>query len=219
MLTIHGVTRSRASRVVWLCHELDLPFRQVPVIQAYRIGNADAPDAPPNTRSPDFLALSPAGAIPVIEDEGLVLSESLAITLHLARKHGGPAGPQDYAEDALMTQWSIYGATAIEPDALTILMLHNRGTLQSADDVGIVADAAERLVRPLKVLEDHLATHAYLVGGRFTVADLNLAEIVRYAQGHGALMEGLPAIRAWLSACQDRPAFQAMWAARMAEPE
>ena len=63
MLTIHGVTRSRASRVVWLCHELDLPFRQVPVIQAYRIGNADAPDAPPNTRSPDFLALSPAGAI------------------------------------------------------------------------------------------------------------------------------------------------------------
>ncbi|WP_042244364.1 glutathione S-transferase family protein [Paracoccus sp. PAMC 22219] len=219
MLTIHGVTRSRASRVVWLCHELDLPFRQVPVIQAYRIGNADAPDAAPNTRSPDFLELSPAGAIPVIEDEGLVLSESLAITLHLARKHGGPTGPQDYAEDALMTQWSIYGATAIEPDALTILMLHNRGTLQSADDVGIVADASERLVRPLKVLEDHLATHAYLVGGRFTVADLNLAEIVRYAQGHGALMEGFPAIRAWLSACQDRPAFQAMWAARMAEPE
>ena len=82
--------------------------------------------------------------------------------------------------------------------------------------MGIVADAAERLVRPLKVLEDHLATHAYLVGGRFTVADLNLAEIVRYAQGHGALMEGFPAIRAWLSACQDRPAFQAMWAARMA---
>lgn len=33
MLTLYGVTRSRASRVVWLCYELDLPFRQVPVIR------------------------------------------------------------------------------------------------------------------------------------------------------------------------------------------
>ena len=213
MLTVHGVTRSRASRVIWLCHELDLPFRQVPVIQAYRIADAEAPDAPANTKSPDFLALSPAGAIPVIEDEGLVLSESLAITLHLARKHGGPAGPQDYAEDALMTQWSLYGATAIEPDALTILMLG-----QSADDAEIVAEAAARLARPLAVVEEHLATHAYLVGGRFTVADLNLAEIIRYAQGDAALMARHPAISAWLAACQDRPAFKTMWAARMAEP-
>lgn len=218
MLTIHGVTRSRASRIIWLCHELDLPFRQVPVIQAYRIGNARDADAPLNTQSPDFLALSPAGAIPVIEDEGLVLSESLACTLHLARKHGGPAGPQDYAEDALMGQWTLYGATAIEPDALTVMML-SRAASPSPDDAAIIADAAERLVRPLKVLEDHLAIHAYLVGGRFTVADLNMAEMVRYAAGHAALMEPFPAIRAWLSACQDRPAFKAMWAARLAEPE
>ncbi|QBX34441.1 glutathione S-transferase family protein [Paracoccus liaowanqingii] len=218
MLILHGVTRSRASRVIWLCHELDLPFRQVPVIQAYRLADAEAEDAPLNTRSLDFLALSPAGAIPVIEDEGLVLTESLACTLHLARKHGGPTGPQDYAEDALMGQWSFYGATAIEPDALTVLYLHDR-TLSEPEDAGLVAEAAERLVRPLKVLEDHLATHAYLIGGRFTVADLNMAEIVRYAQNYGPLMEPFPAIRAWLSACQDRPAFQAMWAARLAEPE
>ncbi|WP_265501675.1 glutathione S-transferase family protein [Paracoccus beibuensis] len=219
MLTIHGVTRSRASRVIWLCHELDLPFRQVPVIQAYRIADADAADAPPNTRSPGFLALSPAGAIPVIEDEGLVLSESLAITLHLARKHGTDIGPQDYAEDALMGQWSFFGATAIEPDALTILMLHNRGTLQEADDAGLVAEAAERLVRPLKVVDDHLAEHGHLVGGRFTVADLNMAEIVRYAQSHGALLEPFVALRTWLKTCQDRPAFHKMWQDRLSEPE
>ena len=74
MLTIHGVTRSRASRVIWLCHELDLPFRQVPVIQAYRLPFPDAADAALNTRSAAFLALSPAGSIPVIEDDVLVLS-------------------------------------------------------------------------------------------------------------------------------------------------
>lgn len=220
MLTIHGVTRSRASRVIWLCHELDLPFRQVPVIQAYRLPFPDAPDAALNTRSAAFLALSPAGAIPVIEDEGLVLSESLACTLHLARKHAaGGIGPSDLAEDALMQQWSFFGATAIEPDALTLLFLHGRGQAQPGEDAALIASAAERLVRPMKVIEDHLATQAHAVGGRFTVADLNLAEIVRYAQGYGPLMEQFPAVTAWLADCQARPAFQRMWQARLAEPE
>ena len=169
-----------------------------------------------NTRSPAFLALSPAGAIPVIEDDGLVLSESLACTLHLARKHGGDLAPRDAAEEALMLQWSFYAATAIEPDALTIMMLHT-GREQSGEDATLIADAAERLVRPMKVLEDHLATHGHLVGGRFTVADLNVAEIVRYAEGYGELMSQFPAVQAWLTACHDRPAFQKMWEARAAE--
>ena len=219
MLTIHGVTRSRASRLIWLCHELDLPFRQEPVIQAYRLADADAPDAPMNTRSPAFLALSPAGAIPVIEDDGLVLGESLAATLYLARKYGDDLGPADLAEDALMMQWSFYAATAIEPDALTILFLHARGQEQSGEDAAMVANAAERLVRPLKVLDAHLATQWHLVGGRFTVADLNMAEVIRYAQGYGALMAQFPAIEAWLAACQSRDGFRRMWEARMAEPE
>lgn len=219
MLTIHGVTRSRASRIIWLCHELELPFRQVPVIQAYRLPDPEADDAPLNTLSPDFLRLSPAGAIPVIENDGLVLSESLACTLHLAREAGAPIGPADPGELALMEQWSFYAATAIEPDALTILFLHNRGQAQKGDDAGLVAEAAERLVRPLKVLEDHLAVHGHLVGGRFTVADLNVAEVLRYAQGHGELMGQFPAVEAWLKSCQDRPAFGKMWEARAAEPE
>lgn len=217
MLTIHGVTRSRASRVVWLCHELGLPFRQVPVIQAYRLGNPQAPGAALNTRSPAFLALSPAGTIPVIEDGGLVLSESLACTLYLARKHGGPLAPADAAEDALMLQWSLYAATAIEPESLTIQMLHRPGQSQPAEDATLVADAAERLVRPMKVLEDRLSRHSHLVGDRFTVADLNVAEILRYAQGYGALMQQFPAVQAWLTACQARDGFRKMWAAREAE--
>lgn len=220
MLTIHGVTRSRASRLIWLCHELGVAFDQVPVIQAYRLPDPDAPDAPLNTRSPAFLALSPAGAIPVLQDGPLVLSESLAGTLYLARNYDANGiGPRDSAEDALMMQWSFYAATSIEPDALTILFLHARGQAQSGEDAAIVANAAERLIRPLKVLDGHLATRSHLVGDRFTVADLNVAEIVRYAQGHGELMGQFPAVEAWLSACQSRPAFQTMWQARMAEPE
>jgi len=219
MLTIHGVTRSRASRIIWLCHEIGLAFRQIPVIQAYRLADPDAPDAPPNTHSPAFLSLSPAGAIPVIEDDGLILSESLAATLYLARKHGGAVGPADLAEDALMMQWSFYAATSVEPDALTILFLHARTRLQSGEDQALVANAAERLIRPLTVIEEHLATHEHLVGTRFTVADLNMAEVLSYAQGYGELMGQFPATMAWLERCQTRPAFRRMWEARLAEPE
>lgn len=219
MLTIHGVTRSRASRIIWLCHEIGLEFRQVPVIQAYRLADPDAMDAPLNTHSSAFLALSPAGAIPVIEDDGLILSESLAATLYLARKYGGGIGPADLAEDALMMQWSFYAATSIEPDALTILFLHARSRLQSGEDQALVANAAERLIRPLTVVEAHLATRKHLLGDRFTVADINLAEVLRYAQGYGELMNQFPATMAWLEAGQARPAFRRMWDARLAEPE
>ena len=219
MLTLHGVTRSRASRIVWLCHEMGLPFRQVPVIQAYRLADADAADAQRNTRSPEFLALSQAGAIPVIEDDGLILSESMACTLYLARKHGQPLGPADAAEDALMLQWSFYAATAIEPDALTILFLHRPGQQQPGEDAAIVANAAERLIRPLHVVEDHLAQHGHMVGGRFTVADINMAEVLRYAQSHGTLMDQFPALMTWLRDCQSRPGFRKMWEERLAEPE
>lgn len=216
MLTIHGVTRSRASRIIWLCHEIGLEFRQVPVIQAYRLPYPDAPDAPLNTRSPAFLRLSPAGAIPVIEDDGLVLSESLACTLYLARKHGAPFGPADAAEDALMLEWAFFTATSIEADALTLLFL---GASAATDDAAIVANAAERLHRPMQVVEDHLARHGQMVAGRFTVADLNMAEVIRYAQGNVELMARYPAIGEWLADCQSRPAFRRMWEERLAEPE
>lgn len=219
MLTIYGVARSRASRIIWLCHEVNLPFRQVPVIQAYRLADATADDAPLNTLSPEFLRLSPAGAIPVIDDDGLILSESMACTLHLAGRAGAPVGPATPQETALMGQWSFYAATAIEPDALTLLMLHRAGQAQDGEDAGLIAEAAERLVRPMTVLEEHLAGHAHLVGGRFTVADLNMAEVVRYAQGYGALMDQFPAVTEWLASCQARPAFSKMWESRLAEPE
>lgn len=71
---------------------------------------------------------------------------------------------------------------------------------------------------PLARLQLHLAPQEWLVGGRFTVVDINTAECLRYAQGHPSLLGEFPAVKAWLERCQARPAFQAMWAARLAEP-
>ena len=59
MLTIYGAYRSRASRNFWLANELGIPFKHVPVMQAYRLANLDALDAPLHTRSPAFLKVNP----------------------------------------------------------------------------------------------------------------------------------------------------------------
>ncbi|WP_136645040.1 glutathione S-transferase family protein [Tabrizicola sp. YIM 78059] len=218
MITLYGVFRSRASRPIWLLYELDLPFIHVPVIQAYRLPQASAPDAPLNTASPEFLRVNPLGQIPAFVEDGLVLTESLAITNHIARTRGGALGPQDAAEAALIDQWTLLAVTAIEAPALEIMLVTNAGGDGTPEGQAAIAIAAERLRRPLQRLETHLKAHGHLVGGRFTVADLNLAECLRYAQAHPALIGEFPAVEAWLKACQARPAFQRMWAARMAEP-
>ena len=54
-----------------------------------------------------------------------------------------------------------------------------------------------------------------MVGGRFTAADIMVAEIVRYAQGYAPLFDARPALKAWLEACQARAAFKAMWERRL----
>ena len=218
MITLYGVYRSRASRPLWLLAETGAPFTHVPVIQAYRLTDAKAADAPLNTASAAFLAVNPMGQIPTLQDGDLVLTESFAITLHLARTMGGDLGPRDNAEIALMEQWALFGASAIEVPALEITYAVADGGLKTPEGQAIIALAAEKLRRPLARLEAHLAATSHMVGGRFTVADINLAECIRYAQSHPTLLAEFPAVKAWLEGCQSRDAFQKMWAARMAEP-
>lgn len=214
MLKIYGVYRSRATRPLWLAGEIGLPFEHVPVIQAYRLPDPNAPGAPVNTRSPEFLKVNPMGSIPSIDDDGFVLHESLAISLYLARKYGGDLGPKDVNEEALMIQWSLFAATSIESSALDI----QSAKADTAEGKAQVADAARNLERPFDRLEEHFAKTDYLVGDRFTAADINVAEIVRYARGHAALFASRPALNAWYERCTSRPAYQDMWAKRNAEP-
>ncbi len=218
MLTIYGVYRSRATRTLWLAEELDLAFKHVPVIQARRLADPLADDAPTNTLTPSYLAINPMGTIPCIDDDGMVLYESMAINLYLARKYGTSVAPTDAAEDAYMMQWSFFAATEIEANALKISSTFAEGLADTDSGRAVIDVAARMLRRPFRVLEQHLADRDYLVGNRFTVADLNTAEVVRYAQAHTPIFDAHPAVKAWLARCQSRPAFKAMWDARTAEP-
>jgi glutathione S-transferase len=205
MLTIYGVYRSRASRNIWLANELGLPFKQVPIVQHYRLKGAIPADVV-HTKSPEFLKVNPNGHIPSIDDDGLVLHESLAINLYLAKKHGGPLAPANVAEDGAMSMWSLWAVTEVEPYSILLATK------------GVTEPEVAALRAPFAVLDKALPKDGHLVGGRFTVADINVAEIVRYAQGAAPLFDGAPNVKKWLAACQARPAFKTMWAARDKEP-
>lgn len=219
MLKIYGVYKSRATRILWLMEELGLPFELVPIIQAYKLADPMAPDARINTRSPDFLKINPMGSIPTIDDDGLVLNESLAQTLYVAKKHGGPLAPKDLAEEAQALQWTLFAATSIETDALKISLANNEGRLASEAGQAEAKTVARILARPFGVLEKHFAAHDYAIGDRFTVADINLGEIVRYAQAYQPLFDAHPKTGEWLKRIQDRPGFKAMWQKRLDEKE
>ena len=217
MLTIYGVYRSRASRNFWLANELGLAFKHLPVMQAYRLADPNAAGAPLHTRSPEFLKVNPNGHIPTIVDDGFTLHESLAINLYLAKKHGGPLAPANVQEDGLAAMWTLWAATEMEGHALNVLY-HMVGKPPAERDPKVAAAAIEALRAPFAVLNEALAATGHAVGGRFTVVDINLAEVVRYAMPAAELFTANPHVKAWLAACHARPAFKAMMAKRDEEP-
>src|SRR6185295_5804995 len=131
----------------------------------------------------------------------------------LAKKHGGALAPDDIAEDGAMVMWALWAATEVEPHALNILY-HRLSYAEAKRDASIAAAAVAALKAPFAVLDQALAATGFAVGKRFTVADINLAEVFRYAMPAPELFAAAPRVAAWLAACQARPAFKAMMARR-----
>lgn len=217
-MKLYGSLRSRASRPWWALTEAGIGFELVPVIQGYRLPDPLAADAPLNTAAPAYLAINPQGQIPALVDGDLVLTESLAIAVHAARRGGTDFGPQTPAEEAEVMQWVLVAATGIESGALEILYTYGAGAQDSEAGQARIAAGIAAIARACARTEAHLRGRDWLVGGRFTVADLCVAECLRYAQAHPPALEPYPGLRAWLARCQDRPAFRAMLEQRAAEP-
>ena len=93
-LKIYGVAQSRAIRVLWMAHELDIPFEHIPQNFA-------------GEKSAEFLAVNPNGRVPAMDDDGFKLFESLAINTYLAKKYDKGLAPKGIKEDALVNQWSL----------------------------------------------------------------------------------------------------------------
>jgi glutathione S-transferase len=194
MLTLYGSMASRAHRVVWLLKELGVPFEHVPT-----------PFQDGSTRTPEFLAINPNGRVPAIDDDGFRLCESMAINLYLARKHGGPLAPAGLLEDALATQWSFWVVTEVEKPLL--LASANRALFAEHARCEEEAQMAlGKLERPFGVLDAHLQARPFLLGERFTVADLNVATVMDLAPQCGITLEPWPRVNEWHRRCLQRPA-------------
>jgi glutathione S-transferase len=193
-LTLHGAALSRAARALWMLEELGQPYLHIPT--GFRGDN----------RAPDFLALNPNGRIPVLVDGELVLWESMAINLHLATRFPGPLTPRSPAAHSRTLMWTFWGVNECERDATTIL-LHRGALPEQRRNERLAAEAASRLVKPLRVLDTHLARHAFLADTSFGVADLNVAGILAWARPEAALIARHAHVAAWLGAACARPAF------------
>jgi glutathione S-transferase len=197
-LRIYGVPKSRTYRTLWMAHELGLAYELIPVSHA---GG--------ETRAPAFLAINPNGHIPAIDDDGVRLFESMAINLYLAKKHGGDLAPRHVAEDGQMTMWSFWVMTEVEANAMTVLF-HAAFLPPDKRDAAKVAEAAQKLQGPLTVLDAAIeAGGGHLVGGRFTVADLNVASVISYLRAAPDTLAGHGHVQAWLTAAITRPAAKA----------
>jgi glutathione S-transferase len=194
MIKLYGHPFSRAHRVLWMLKEQNLAFEHDPIDFRNR-----------GTHTPDYLKVNPNGRVPALDDGGLVLFESLAINLYLARQYGGPVAPASAAEDALATQWSFWGANEIEHALL--FTAANLKLFPPADRrPEQAAQGLRKLDRPFRVIDAHLAEQKYLLGDRFTVADLNVSAILSLACLADIDLSAYPQLRAWMETCLERPA-------------
>lgn len=195
-VTIHGVGKSRAMRNLWMAEELGLPYTHDPI--DFRGGD----DAVASLRAINDLA-----QVPVLTDGEFVLTESLAINLYLAKKAGGPLAPRDLREDALMMKWTLFGATQLEAPCFAILA-HSFLLPEAQRDAKVLADSLAKVARPLAHLNKALASDGYLVGGRFTAADVNVGACIFFLRMRGDVIDQHPALAAWWSRTKERAAFQ-----------
>jgi glutathione S-transferase len=162
----------------------------------------------PNTqaKTPDHLKRNPNGHIPVLEDDGHFIWESMAINLYLAEKYGkNGLWPSDALGHAAAYQWSLWAMTECEPHLLALL---THRVLLPADqrDEKAAQKAADALKAPLKVLDDALKGREYLLGNTFTIADLNVASVLAWAAMMRLDMSATPVAQAWLQKCLGREA-------------
>lgn len=192
-LTIYGSPRSRTLRVLWLAAELGIDYEHVP----YEFDD-------PTLKSSKFLALNPAGAIPTLVDDGHRLSESMAINLYLASKYSPSPDRPDrlYAssleEESAIWQWSLWAQGHLEP------WLQRDTNL--ADLRAALGDHARQAAQQsLATLERALGDIDWLVGSRFTVADLNVAGVLSPSRSTTLQFDAFPRVADWLARCYARP--------------
>jgi glutathione S-transferase len=192
-MKLYGFPPTRSIRAIWTLHELDVPFELVKVDLLKG-----------EHRRPEFLAINPAGKLPVLVDDDFVLTESVAIVLYLADKYREkgllPAAIRARAETH---QWLLFTATELEQPLWRIshhAALYPKEKRLAAE----IPLARQDFIEMGAVMEKHMAGREYLVGETVTVADFVAAYTLDWAN-EVKLLEGLPVLRAYMHRMYARP--------------
>jgi glutathione S-transferase len=191
-LTIYGSPRSRTMRTLWIAAELGLDYTHVPLTWD-----------DPQLKTPEFLALNPAGTIPTIVDNGFALGESLAINLYLAKKYGAsgeaPLYPPAPEREAEVWRWTLWAQGYLEPWVQRDASLTDVRTAIGGRSEAVVAKA-------LATVDSALGSRSWLVDEHFTVADLNVACVLSPSRAANIDMRSFQNVAAWHRRCYERPA-------------
>jgi len=193
-ITLHGTEYSgHAHRVVLLLRMLEMPYQFVAAPAEVR-------------RSAEFLRLNPLGQIPVLQDGPIVLADSNAILVYLAKRYAprSPWLPEEPIVAARVQRWlSIAAGELAHGPALARRIAQWR-------DSGDPRGAVETAGRLFRFMDAHLADTPYLAAAHPTIADLACYSYTAHAPEGGVSLQPYPAIRAWLARIEAMPRFQPM---------
>lgn len=186
-----GVGETKDLRAQWALEEMGLPYRVHALDQVAG-----------DLRSGAYGKISPFHQIPIIDDDGFIISESGAIALYLAEK-AGKLVPRDIQGRMRVTQWCFAAVATIDP------------TFTSLDLVGIFDPQNHKLEgevrklahRWLADLERHLTDRPWVACSEFTVADLMMAGVLRTVRKTD-LLDPFPKTKAYRDRCFARPAWE-----------
>jgi glutathione S-transferase len=197
MLTVHHLGISQSERIVWLCEELELPYKLVRY------------DRDPVTRlaPPEYKALHPFGTAPVITDGDFVLAESGAIIEYILAKHGNGrlVVAPDRPEFADYLFWLHFANASMMPSMMIDIILSMTGT-SDQDTLRILRARADR---GFDMINRTLDSRSYFAGGSLTAADIiMLFPLTTMRHFVPRDLSPYPNIRAYLKRVGARPAYQ-----------
>lgn len=190
MLTVHHLSYSRSTRVLWLLEELGVPYE---LVRYERDANFRAPA--------ELKTVHPLGKAPVIEDGGLVIGESAVILDHIDRRHGGGRfTPRGEAARLRHEEWLHYvESTAGFPVMMAVIGARNGGFAG-----GMQAFVSAMLGKSFDLIEGAVGNSRFVMGEALTLADIQFVYILEMAR-HAGLLAERPAIAAYLGRLKDQP--------------
>jgi glutathione S-transferase len=169
-------------------------------------------------KSPDYMRLNPNGRIPVLLDGDLVLYETAAISLYLADRHpeSGLAPAVGTAERAQFYKWMVHLTNTPQAEYRAYFYPHEYAADEAAPSVKAAAEA--RLDGIFDRIAAQLGAGPWLLGARFSAADLFLFMLIRWGRAMTRPPRTLPELGAFAERVHARPAVQATLAAEGLKP-